>query len=119
MANTLQQIAETSVFQASAKNAGLTDGEKEALITMLAMKPDAGVIIPGSGGCRKVRIAREGGGKSGGYRVITIYGGGHMPLYLLACLAKNQDANFSAAQIANLCVMAKRLLAAHRPRAVS
>jgi hypothetical protein len=33
-------------------------------------QPDAGDIIPGSGGCRKLRWAAKGHGKRGGARVI-------------------------------------------------
>lgn len=36
----------------------------------LANNPEAGDLIPGSGGCRKIRWARSGMGKSGGVRVI-------------------------------------------------
>ena len=36
----------------------------------LANDPEAGEIISGSGGCRKVRWARIGSGKRGGVRVI-------------------------------------------------
>lgn len=36
----------------------------------LAANPDAGDVIPHSGGCRKVRWSRAGMGKQGGVRVI-------------------------------------------------
>ena len=36
----------------------------------LATSPEAGDLIPGSGGCRKIRWARSGMGKRGGVRVI-------------------------------------------------
>lgn len=39
-------------------------------ITWIATHPDAGAVIPGSGGCRKVRWSRKGKGKRGGARVI-------------------------------------------------
>lgn len=41
-----------------------------AFINWLAANPEAGDVIPGSGGCRKVRWARAGMGKRGGARVI-------------------------------------------------
>ena len=37
---------------------------------MAASNPDAGDVIPGSGGCRKLRWSRAGTGKRGGVRVI-------------------------------------------------
>lgn len=36
----------------------------------LALHPTAGDLIPGSGGCRKIRWVRPGMGKRGGVRVI-------------------------------------------------
>jgi hypothetical protein len=36
----------------------------------LAMSPETGDLIPGSGGCRKIRWTRPGMGKRGGVRVI-------------------------------------------------
>ena len=36
----------------------------------LASNPDSGDLIPGSGGCRKIRWTRQGMGKRGGVRVI-------------------------------------------------
>ena len=48
----------------------LSDDEYRALQVYLMQKPDAGDLIKGSGGVRKVRWASEGMGKSGGIRVI-------------------------------------------------
>ena len=36
----------------------------------LASQPDAGAVIPGTGGCRKLRWAARGKGRRGGSRVI-------------------------------------------------
>lgn len=47
----------------------LTDDEYSALQVHLCEYPEAGDLIRGSGGVRKVRWARAGGGKSGGVRV--------------------------------------------------
>jgi hypothetical protein len=37
---------------------------------MCPREPEAGVVIPGSDGCRKLRWSRPGMGKQGGARVI-------------------------------------------------
>ena len=47
-----------------------TDAERISFINWLASNPDAGDVIPGSGGCRKLRWSRAGMGKRGGARVI-------------------------------------------------
>ncbi len=48
----------------------LTDDEYAALQWALALRPEAGAVIPGSGGMRKLRWAGKGHGKRGGLRVI-------------------------------------------------
>lgn len=47
-----------------------TNAEREAFIDFISTNPDAGDVIKGSGGLRKVRWTREGKGKRGGVRVI-------------------------------------------------
>ena len=48
----------------------LSDDEYAGLQTYIAMNPQAGEVIPASGGCRKLRWLRRGVGKRGGLRVI-------------------------------------------------
>lgn len=45
----------------------------EALASYLAEHPDAGDVIPSSGGARKVRWAAKGNGKRGSARVVYLY----------------------------------------------
>ena len=47
-----------------------SDAERQEFIDHIAANPEAGDIIRGSGGCRKVRWSRSGTGKSSGARVI-------------------------------------------------
>lgn len=57
----------------------MSDTERHELIDFIARNPGAGVSI--GSGVRKMRFARQGSGKSGGYRVIHFYGGdGEMPI---------------------------------------
>jgi hypothetical protein len=46
------------------------DEEREAFVNWIASHPDAGDLIPGTGGLRKVRWSRAGMGKPGGSRAI-------------------------------------------------
>jgi len=62
-------IIETHIFTRKLK-ALLTDDEYRKLQNELVLRPDAGKIIPGSGGLRKLRWAGSGRGKRGGVRVI-------------------------------------------------
>jgi hypothetical protein len=47
-----------------------TAEEHADFIAYLAAEPHCGDVVPGSGGCRKVRWGRTGFGKRGGVRVI-------------------------------------------------
>lgn len=87
-------IAETEPFQKKASKL-LSSQEREELIAYLAEYPTAGVLIQGTGGIRKLRWAREGSGKSGGFRIIYYFHSDTMPLYLLAMFGKNEKANIS------------------------
>jgi hypothetical protein len=76
----------------------MTEAEREAAVDFLARNPQAGDLIEGSGGARKVRIARQGSGKSGGYRVITYFHDACTPVFLLTVISKGQRADLTAGQ---------------------
>ena len=65
------------------------------IVVVVSNYPTAGVLMPGTGGARKRRIAKGGKGKRGGYRAITYYGGEHIPVFLLALLSKGERADLS------------------------
>jgi len=90
-------VAETEPFQRKVSRL-LTDDEKADLITYLSAFPNAGVLIQGTGGIRKLRWARSGRGKSGGVRVIYYFHNFEMPLYLLTLFGKNEKTNLSKAE---------------------
>jgi hypothetical protein len=94
----MQAVLETKSFEASAKAAGLTEDEKFEIIRTLAADPLKGDIIKGTGGARKLRFARKGKGKSGGYRVVTYFAGDDIPVFLLEVFAKNDKINLSKSE---------------------
>jgi hypothetical protein len=47
-----------------------SEDERGEFAVFIANNPEAGAVVPGSGGCRKVRWTRPGAGKRGGVRVI-------------------------------------------------
>jgi hypothetical protein len=49
-----------------------------------------------------MRLARPGGGKSGGWRVLHFFRNEGMPVFLLSVFGKNEKANISAAERAEL-----------------
>jgi len=68
----------------------LTDDEYAALQWALALRPEAGAVIPGSGGIRKLRWAGKGHGKRGGLRVIYYWRNREGQVLLLTLYAKNE-----------------------------
>jgi hypothetical protein len=64
-------------------------------VTFIAANPEAGVIIPETGGVRKVRWSRRGSGKRGGVRVVYFYYNLDRPLYLLMAYAKGRQEDMS------------------------
>jgi hypothetical protein len=83
-----QAVIETPTYLADARNAGLTEAERDEIVMFLSAYPAAGTVMPGTGGARKVRIAGRGKGKSGGYRVVTFFAGEAIPVFLLALVDK-------------------------------
>jgi len=94
----VQSVVETPTFLADAKAAGMDADEREAFVLFLSVNPQAGDIMAGTGGARKVRFKRPGTGKSGGYRVIFYYAGQNVPLFLLNVFTKGDRANLSKAE---------------------
>ena len=108
-------VAETAPFRRKISTL-LSAEERTDLIAYLAEHPNAGVLIQGTGGIRKLRWARQGGGKSGGLRVIYYFHSETMPLYLLAAFGKNEKANLSSEEKHLLAKAAKDLVAFWRFR---
>ena len=79
-------------------DAQLSTASREELIGFLAFNPEAGQVIPGTGGLRKVRWAVAGTGKRGGLRVIYYFHSERMPLFLLMAYAKSRKTNLSRAE---------------------
>jgi hypothetical protein len=67
----------------------LNDDEYLALQWYLLAHPDAGDIVPGSGGVRKVRWSSSGKGKRSGIRVIYYWKVAVDELWLLTVYAKS------------------------------
>lgn len=88
-------IAETPTFVAEADRLW---SEKERLdfIAWIAANPETGEVIPGSGGCRKVRWSRAGTGKRGGVRVIYFTRPASGEIWLLLVYAKSVRDNIPA-----------------------
>jgi hypothetical protein len=87
----------------------MREDERQSVVDIVAWDPEAGAIMPGCGGARKLRVARSGTGKSGGYRIITYFGGETVPVFLITVFAKGEKANLTKAEQNALAKLAKTL----------
>ena len=88
-------FAETKLFTRLVQEY-LSDDEYAQLQQALIANPEAGSIIPGSGGVRKMRWGVAGRGKRGGLRVIYFLRTRHGQIWMLTLYAKNVADNISA-----------------------
>lgn len=94
----LPTVIETETFRRRAEKL-LTLDEREEISVMLAQNPNAGVVVPGSEGARKVRWAVAGRGKSGGVRVIYVHVTEEGVILLMNVYAKNERENMPGFEI--------------------
>jgi hypothetical protein len=93
----MHTVVETSVYLREAGKL-MSEAEREEVVTMIARDPEAGDVIAGTGGFRKIRSALRGGGKRGGSRIIYYFCDETMPVFLMQIYAKNDKANLTAAE---------------------
>lgn len=88
----MRTVIETPTFQKQAEKLWSED-ERLAFIDWIAACPEAGDVIPGAEGARKVRWGRAGVGKSGGVRVIYFNQTEQGVVLLVMLYAKSERAN--------------------------
>jgi hypothetical protein len=91
----LLTFVELPVFS-KAREIYLSDDEFRDLQQFLVKAPEAGDLIPGSGGARKLRWSRSGIGKRGGLRVIYYFVDRIGQIWLLTLYSKNVLDNIQA-----------------------
>src|SRR5437016_6318558 len=94
-------FVETPVFYRRVQQF-LTDDEYAEMQLFLAGRPDAGNIIRGSGGMRKLRWAGSGRGKRGGLRVIYYWWVAKNRISMLTVYPKNERDDLTADQLKQL-----------------
>jgi hypothetical protein len=108
-------VVELPLFQRQA--AGVwDDAEREAFVDFIARNPEAGDVIPETGGARKLRWRRQGTGKRGGVRVIYFYHNAQMPVFLLLIYAKARREDMTPDQKRQVTALASALRQAYRQR---
>jgi hypothetical protein len=105
----MHSVIETNAYLKAADDAGMDEEERSEVVDLIAANPEAGVIMPGCGGARKLRVRKRGTGKSGGYRVVTYFAGESLPVFLLTVFGKGEKDNLSKAERNVLAALTKTL----------
>jgi mRNA-degrading endonuclease RelE of RelBE toxin-antitoxin system len=87
--NSIMELIEATAFTKYVYDY-LTEDEYLGLQSFLLQNPEAGKIVRGSGGVRKVRWAITGKGKSGGVRVIYYFKKQDDEIWLLTIYSKSE-----------------------------
>ena len=92
------ELLETSIFTKQITKY-LSDEEYLSFQMELVRRPDAGTIIQGSGGLRKIRWRYRGQGKSGGLRIIYYWFVNDQLILLLLAYPKNVQEDLTKDQL--------------------
>lgn len=114
----MHTVIETAPYLRKADEAGMTVLERFQLAGMIADDPEAGSVIEGTGGVRKVRFARKGGGKSGGFRVLTFYSGENIPVFLLSVYGKGAKVSLTKGEKNQLAKLTAKLVETYKKKVV-
>jgi mRNA-degrading endonuclease RelE of RelBE toxin-antitoxin system len=92
------RFIETQVF--TSELAGLLNAEEYRRLQLaLALRPEQGAVIRGSGGLRKIRWGASGRGKRGGIRVIYYWDPAGEACYMLFVYPKTEQGDLTQAQL--------------------
>ena len=109
----MHTVVETPRYQADAARL-FTEDEQANIVDLIASDPRCGVVVPGGGSVRKVRVGFGGRGKRGGARVIYLFGGNDVPVFLLAAFAKNERDDLTPAERSAMAKAVAAMLASYR-----
>ena len=96
------------VYLSPAENV-LSDEEWQVIEQSLLDNPTVGVVIPGTGGVRKLRVAFANRGKRGSARTVYLYVDRDKIVYFLLAYAKNTQEDLTADQKRQIRAVAEKL----------
>lgn len=103
------EFIETPIFTKSICEL-LPDDDYRMIQQSLVLRPEAGKIIQGSGGLRKMRWNLQGGGKRGGLRLIYYWDKLNEKIYMLLIYQKNKQEDLTPSQLKIIKNLIKELL---------
>lgn len=103
------EIVRTAAFTKALKKLKATAAEIEKLESEIAKNPEAGDVIQGLSGARKIRFAMAGRGKRGGGRAIYVVIWRAERAYLLFAYSKAVQAELSNSQRAAIAAIIEEI----------
>ncbi len=94
----MYKVVATPLFEREWPNYWM-EREHTAFLDFIAQNPLAGVVVPHSGGVRKVRWRRAGIGKSGGVRIVYFVRKNRELIFLLKIYSKARTESVSPAEL--------------------
>lgn len=91
-------FVETPIFTRELQDL-MSDDDYRALQSALLLRPEAGDLIPGGGGLRKVRWGLPGTGKRGGLRLIYYWQKAEDRIYMLLVYRKSRQEDLTPQQL--------------------
>ena len=90
-------LVQLSIFSAKWARLGLTDEDLRLIEYSLLENPEAGSVIPGTGGLRKLHFAPASRhvGKRGGFRLIYAFIPAGQSVYLFTFYGKNEQSDLA------------------------
>ena len=92
------RFVETPIFTRELRNL-LEDEEYRTLQLALLLRPEQGLVIPGTSGLRKLRWGLKGKGKRGGCRLIYYWDKRQEAFYMLLVYPKSKQEDVTPEQI--------------------
>jgi hypothetical protein len=94
----MHAVIRTPTFLTDASAAGLSEDDQQVFVAAISEDPHLGDVMPGTGGCRKLRFPGKGKGKRGGYRTVHYFAADDVPVLLLALVSKGERSDLSQAE---------------------
>ena len=86
-----------------------SEEERKMFIDWLARNPEAGAVMRGLGGVRKVRWSGSGRGKRGGARIIYYFYDANHPILLITAYAKAEQDDVSQEERKSIRMLVERI----------
>ena len=104
-----RMFIETNEFRKRWTKLGLSEEDLRELEGFLLEHPEAGDMVQGTGGVRKIRWARPGRGRSGGVRAIYVDFADRETTWLITVFGKNEKVDLSAEERREIKLFVKRI----------